>query len=87
MRILGLAPCFFPGCKGLEGGGISRVVVVGLGGPLEFEWGTPRVGGGTLRMGGGTPRMEGETPRMGGGTPRLGGETLEWDGGDPRMGP
>ena len=44
MRILGLTPCFFPGCEGLEGGGISRVVVVvvvvvvGMGGDPRM-WG------------------------------------------------
>ena len=50
MRILGLKPCFFPVCEGLEGG-----VVVGLGGDpgmlggtLEWDEEPPRMGGGPL---------------------------------------
>ena len=55
------------------------VVVVGLGGPLEWEGGPlewdgehPRMGGGPLEWDGMGNPLEGE------------GETLEWDGGDPK---
>ena len=74
MRILGLTPCFFPVCEGLEGGwdilGDCRRRRAG---------GDPRMWGETLEWDGGTPRMGWGTPRMGGGDPRMG-------GGDPRMG-
>ena len=89
MRILGLTPCFFPVCEGLEGGwdpgcvcrrrrragGDPRM----WGETLEWEGGPLEWDGEPLEWEGETLEWDGESPRMGGGPPRMG-------GGTPRIG-